>query len=131
MKRIVKRCTILLVIVLSFNFIFIPLQNVSVIQSASGNNAYAAVSSQYRYCRTKLTNKTQRYIYDKYLDAIKKGKSACSFNDKKYTMSEDNFLVAEYAIFLDYPELFYWKYYESAYWMNGTGKNKKTYKVEI
>ena len=131
MKRIVKRCTILLVIVLSFNFIFIPLQNVSVIQSASGNNAYAAVSSQYRYCRTKLTNKTQRYIYDKYLDAIKKGKSACSFNDKKYTMSEDNFLVAEYAIFLDYPELFYWKYYESAYWMNGTGKNKKIYKVEI
>ena len=79
MKRIVKRCTILLVIVLSFNFIFIPLQNVSVIQSASGNNAYAAVSSQYRYCRTKLTNKTQRYIYDKYLAAIKKGKTGLMF----------------------------------------------------
>ena len=90
------------------------MQDDLLVQVTNGNKAYASESSQYRYCRTKLTNKTQRYIYDKYLDAIKKGKSSCYFNDKKYAMSEDNFLVAEYAIFLDYPELFYWKDYESA-----------------
>ena len=131
MKRMVKRWTVVLAILLSFNFIIVPMQNDLLAQVVSGNKAYAAVSSEYRYCRTKLTNKTQRYIYDKYLAAIKKGKSVCYFDNKKYTMSEDNFLVAKYAIFLDYPELFYWKYYESAYWMNGTGKNKKIYKVEI
>ena len=131
MKKMVRRWAVALVILLSLNFVIIPVQDGFIEPMVGQSKAYAAESSQYRYCRTKLTNKSQRYIYDKYLKAIKSGKSVCYFDEKKYTMSEDNFLAAKHAVFLDYPELFYWKNYKSSCWMHGTGKNKRIYKVKI
>lgn len=125
MKKMLKHLAALLMVVCILNGI--P----SAAMEMCGNQAYAASSSADRYCRTKLTNDSQKYIYDTYLAALKKGKTVCTFDDKTYQMSEDNFVVAEYAIFMDYPELLYWQNYKSVFWWRGTESDKKIYKVEI
>ena len=131
MRIRVKRWAILSAILLIINFLPGTVQDIPVMQMISSDKAYAASSAEHRYCRTMLSNKTQRYIYDKYLGAIKKGKKVCWFDDKKYKMSEDNFRVAEYAIFMDYPELLYWQNYKGIAWWRGKKTNKSIYKVDI
>ena len=129
--KIVTRRLVSLIIAVVFA-LGVPAADLGIFENIGGsdNTAYAA-ETEHRYARTMLENKSQRYIYDKYLEAIKAGKSYCKFDTKKYKMSEKNFRIASYAIWFDYPEYGYWLYHDQEYWWSGTEKNKTITKVEI
>lgn len=99
--------------------------------SVPGSSIAWAASDEHRYARTMLDNDSQKYIYDKYLEAVKAGKSSCKFDTKKYEISEKNFHVASYALQSDYPEYGYSFVLSSVYWWTGTEKNKTVTKVDI
>jgi len=112
-------------IILAFTFVF-SMPAVAVMTNADyGSIAYA--ESGIRYTKQFLT-KSQKHIYNTYLAAIKKGKTNCTFDTKKYNVSMKNYVIAEYALWRDYPEYGYWKYFESDI---SQMKGKEVYKAKI
>ncbi|MBR5230012.1 MAG: hypothetical protein IKW01_04060 [Firmicutes bacterium] len=130
MKRLVRK-VISLIVVLSFVFAVPIAEAGSSFQFGRTDNAAYAAEADQRIGRANLENKSQIYIYDKYLAAIKSGKSYCKFDTKKYKVNEENLSIAEYAIWHDYPEYGYWDYFKRDYWWYGTETNKNIEKVDI
>ena len=97
----------------------------------NGDSFAYAESDDSRYGRTQLENKAQRYIYDKYLTAIKGAKKTITLDYVKYSTTVDNFEVARYAVWKDYPEYAYWKYFDDKFYTIGSAEKKKVIKIAL
>jgi len=129
MKRITRIFVILLAIFLCYNPITSVVStfntdDISIIEKAEAKTTY-------RYGRTKLENKAQRYIYDTILTAVKNGTKTVKYDYKKYKMSDYNYRCAKLAFYNDYPEYDYAKVMDAQYWYIGSGSSLKITKTDL